>query len=73
MRGRCYAPRLFQRVLHRQQAGVSKAGELLHPSFQRVDDLVFVKLLVLVNHLLFEHKHSHFLWGGGREVQPLHV
>lgn len=48
-------------MLHSQEAGVTQSGQLLHPSFQRVDDLVFLEFLILIDHLLIKHKHRHLL------------
>lgn len=48
-------------MLHSQKTGVTKSGQLLHPSFQRVNDLVFLELLIFIDHLLIKYKHCHFL------------
>ena len=50
-------------MLHSQETGVTQSGQLLHTSFQRINDLVLLKFLILVNHLLIKHKHCHFLEG----------
>lgn len=50
-------------MLHSQESWVTQSGQLLHPFFQGVDDLVLLKFLILVNHLFIKHKHCHFLEG----------
>lgn len=50
-------------MLHSQETGVTQSGQLLHSFFQRLDYLVLLELLILINHLLIEHKHCHFLEG----------
>lgn len=55
-------------MLHREETGVTQSCELLNASLKRVNDLVLLKLLVLVNHFLVKHKHSHFLEEGECEL-----
>lgn len=63
-----YSPWLFQRMLHSQETGVTQSGQLLHPFFQRINDLVLLKFLILINHLLIKHKHCHFLEGQRQQL-----
>lgn len=64
-----YSPRLFQRMLHGQEAGMTQPGQLLHPSLQGIDDLVLLELLILVDHFLIKHKHSYFLKSDTKKIR----
>ena len=59
--GKLNPPRLLQWVLDSEQTRMTQSGELLHTSLQRLNDLVLVKLLILLHHLFIKHKHSHLL------------
>lgn len=58
-------------MLHSQETGVTQSGQLLHAFFQRIDNLILLKFLVLIDHLLIEHKHRHFLDGGSKTNMAL--
>lgn len=58
-------------MLYSQETGVTQSGQLLHPFFQRINDLVLLKFLILVNHLLIKHKNCHFLKGGKTNIKAL--